>query len=319
MWEPDPGLEPDEEFRNKKLWLYGIDSPVYDAETVIEVSPGNPIDNYTPNVWAKKVYHWSDGTTSESYLLPWGESCGWYDCNKTYYVDGAPDEHMCWAGASSSILHWWLEQNKEYVAAYDAKYGNEPEFEKYPRPSAAFSPSSKSAIFKLFVDNFYDRAAGEGVNWFISGRPGNTSGIKNPAMQDCPGYFSRVFEMSDLVLTRNGAISKSRFNQIIKQALKNRQALQFTINGNHAMAIWGAEFDDEGYVDYIYYVDNNDGDQNPLGAACIRKDITYKEDDLMGLKDQTFMGGSVRISALDVVDLRRDIWRQAFPDVQPED
>lgn len=85
------------------------------------------------------------------------------------------------------------------------------------------------------------------------------------------------------------------------------------------MAIWGAEFDDEGYVDYIYYVDNNDGDQNPLGAACIRKDITYKEDDLMGLKDQTFMGGSVRISALDVVDLRRDIWRQAFPDVQPED
>lgn len=55
-------------------------------------------------------------------------------------------------------------------------------------------------------------------------------------MQDCPGYFSRVFEMSDLVLTRNGAISKSRFNQIIKQALKNRQALQFTINGNHAMA-----------------------------------------------------------------------------------
>ena len=63
----------------------------------------------------------------------------------------------------------------------------------------------------------------------------------------------------------------------------------------------------------------NDGDQNPLGAACIRKDITYKEDDLMGLKDQTFMGGSVRISALDVVDLRRDIWRQAFPDVQPED
>ena len=55
--EPDPGLEPDEEFRNKKLWLYGIDSPVYDPETVIEVSPGNPIDNYTPNVWVKYVYH----------------------------------------------------------------------------------------------------------------------------------------------------------------------------------------------------------------------------------------------------------------------
>ena len=64
--EPDPGLEPDEEFRNKKLWIYGIDSPVYDPETVIEVSPGNPIDNCTPNVWVKYVYHWSDGTTTES-------------------------------------------------------------------------------------------------------------------------------------------------------------------------------------------------------------------------------------------------------------
>jgi len=72
--EPDPGLEPDEEFRNKKLWLYGIDSPVYDPETVIEVSPGNPIDNYTPNVWVKYVYHWSDGTTTESWKLPWGKA-----------------------------------------------------------------------------------------------------------------------------------------------------------------------------------------------------------------------------------------------------
>lgn len=101
--EPDPGLEPDEEFRNKKLWLYGIDSPVYDPETVIEVSPGNPIDNYTPNVWVKYVYHWSDGTTTESWKLPWGEGCGWYDVNKTYWKDDAEDGYMCWAGASSNI------------------------------------------------------------------------------------------------------------------------------------------------------------------------------------------------------------------------
>ena len=49
MWSPvrSPirALNRTQEFRNKKLWLYGIDSPVYDPETVIEVSPGNPIDN----------------------------------------------------------------------------------------------------------------------------------------------------------------------------------------------------------------------------------------------------------------------------------
>ena len=317
--EPDPGLEPDEEFRNKKLWLYGIDSPVYDAETVIEVSPGNPIDNYTPNVWVKYVYHWSDGTTTESWKLPWGEGCGWYDVNKTYWKDDAEDGYMCWAGASSNILHWWIDRNKEYVAAYDARYGNEPEFEKYPRPSADFSPASKSAIFRLFIDTFQNRGAGEGVSWFITGLNANTSGIDNPTMLDCPGYFGRVFKKTDVVYTDNRAMSKSRFNQIIKHALKNRQALEFTTNGNHAMTIWGAEFDDEGYVDYIYYADNNYGDQDPVGAACIRQKISYRKDAVMNLPDQAYMGSNTRISALGVADLRRDIWRQAFPDVQPED
>lgn len=317
--EPEPGLEPDEEFRNKKLWLYGIDSPVYDPETVIEVSPGNPIDNYTPNVWVKYVYHWSDGTTTESWKLPWGEGCGWYDVNKTYWKDDAEDGYMCWAGASSNILHWWIDRNKEYVAAYDARYENEPEFEKYPRPSADFSPASKSAIFRLFIDTFQNRGAGEGVSWFITGLNANTSGIDNPTMLDCPGYFGRVFKKTDVVYTDNRAMSKSRFNQIIKHALKNRQALEFTTNGNHAMTIWGAEFDDEGYVDYIYYADNNYGDQDPVGAACIRQKISYRKDAVMNLPDQAYMGSNTRISALGVADLRRDIWRQAFPDVQPED
>ena len=284
--EPDPGLEPDEEFRNKKLWIYGIDSPVYDPETVIEVSPGNPIDNCTPNVWVKYVYHWSDGTTTESWKLPWGEGCGWYDVNKTYWKDDAEDGYMCWAGASSNILHWWIDRNKEYVAAYDARYGNEPEFEKYPRPSADFSPASKSAIFRLFIDTFQNRGAGEGVSWFITGLNANTSGIDNPTMLDCPGYFGRVFKKTDVVYTDNRAMSKSRFNQIIKHALKNRQALEFTTNGNHAMTIWGAEFDDEGYVDYIYYADNNYGDQDPVGAACIRQKISYRKDAVMNLPDQ---------------------------------
>ena len=317
--EPDPGLEPDEEFRNKKLWIYGIDSPVYDPETVIEVSPGNPIDNCPPNVWVKYVYHWSDGTTTESWKLPWGEGCGWYDVNKTYWKDDAEDGYMCWAGASSNILHWWIDRNKEYVAAYDARYGNEPEFEKYPRPSADFSPASKSAIFRLFIDTFQNRGAGEGVSWFITGLNANTSGIDNPTMLDCPGYFGRVFKKTDVVYTDNRAMSKSRFNQIIKHALKNRQALEFTTNGNHAMTIWGAEFDDEGYVDYIYYADNNYGDQDPVGAACIRQKISYRKDAVMNLPDQAYMGSNTRISALGVADLRRDIWRQAFPDVQPED
>lgn len=43
------------------------------------------------------------------------------------------------------------------------------------------------------------------------------------------------------------------------------------------MTIWGAEFDDEGYVDYIYYADNNYGDQDPVGLhVSARKYLTGK-------------------------------------------
>lgn len=55
------------------------------------------------------------------------------------------------------------------------------------------------------------------------------------------------------------------------------------------MTIWGAEFDDEGYVDYIYYADNNYGDQDPVGAACIQQKISYRKDAVMNLPDQAYM------------------------------
>ena len=84
------------------------------------------------------------------------------------------------------------------------------------------------------------------------------------------------------------------------------------------MVIWGAEFDETGVASYIYYVDNNYGDQDFGGAECIRQAISYKEDSMMGLKDQTFMGGN-RITAVDLIDLRQDIWKRAFPEVQIEE
>lgn len=129
-------------------------------------------------------------------------------------------------------------------------------------------------------------------------------------------------------------MSKENFNAMIKRAFTENKAIGFTaykfVSGGeslHAMTIWGAEFDEEGYVSHIYYCDNNLVDQDANGAAIIRLGITYDENPaipFMGDVAYTIQlpkpfGGSRRtslITALVLVDLRQDIWKQAFGDVE---
>lgn len=317
--EPEPEPEPDIDWANRKVWVYGVTSPVFDPEKAPIISPAS--DKYTPGEWYVERTISGENDYIDTYQLPWVEGCGWYDCNKTYEWDvNADDDYMCWAAASSNVLHWWLEHNAAYVEAYDQKYGETEYYKKYPRPSARFEPLPyKSEIFKLFIDTFNNHGAGEGVHWFINGSSGyGTSGIDNPAMYDFKGYFKEVFPLSANLYDFQQGMSKEKFNQVLKEALTNRCAIAFITSnssGSHNMTIWGAEFDEQGYVSYVYYVDNNPmGDPDPGGAVCLRRDITYREDEIMMLKDQTYIG-DIRIRSLGIVGLQRDTWRAAFPEV----
>ncbi|HJB72892.1 MAG TPA: IdeS/Mac family cysteine endopeptidase [Candidatus Barnesiella merdigallinarum] len=129
-------------------------------------------------------------------------------------------------------------------------------------------------------------------------------------------------------------MSKENFNEMMKRAFTENKAIGFTaykfVSGGeslHAMTIWGAEFDEEGYVSHIYYCDNNLVDQDANGAAIIRLGITYDENPAIpSMGDVAYtiqlpkpFGGSRRtslITALVLVDLRQDIWKQAFGDVE---
>lgn len=129
-------------------------------------------------------------------------------------------------------------------------------------------------------------------------------------------------------------MSKENFNEMMKWAFTENKAIgftayKFTTGGEslHAMTIWGAEFDEEGYVSHIYYCDNNLVDQDANGAAIIRLGITYDENPAIpSMGDVAYtiqlpkpFGGSRRtslITALVLVDLRQDIWKQAFGDVE---
>lgn len=309
------GVEEDIDWANRKVWVYGVKSPVFDESKAPVLSPGS--DNYIPGEWYINRVDWGDDTYSDYYYLPWVEGCGWYDCNKTYPWDNASDNNLCWAAASSNLIHWWLEHNAPYVEAYDKAYSNTSYYQRYPRPDAAFSPYPvKSRIFQLFINTFKNKSAAEGIHWFVNGSSGyGTSIMTDPSMAEFDGYFKEVFDISDKIYIDYRAMSKARFNEVLKDALANRKAINFVWTGNHSLTIWGAEFDDQGYASYLYYVDNNPmGSVDPAGAVCVRLAVSYREDPVMNLKDQAYLG-NVRISSVETLDLRRDIWRAAFPDV----
>lgn len=263
--------EPDPQYAGKKIWVYGISSPVFKEEEAREFPADATYDGYPTGVWYS-----TKGKSKDAYYLKWSEGCGWYDCNKSW----ANDENMCWAAAASNMLHWWTAENAGYIKKYDAKYGLS---EQYPRPSFEFSTDGKSPIFQLFVDNFLNNGSATfyGTDWFLTGKSG---WAKTEQYQKFPGFFHEALG-SRQVTRRENLLTKGKFNRLIKEAFQNGMAVGFDISysggGLHALTLWGAEFDEEGYVSHIYYTDSDDSNRESQpeskGPVCRRRPIVYHQ------------------------------------------
>lgn len=246
--EPEQKPEPNPDFsayKNQTKWFYGISGPMPDDE--VWVKPG-------PN---------------RAWELVWKKEYGWYDVNKTHLVDKenkntiiANDNELCWAATSSNILHWWLRMNEKYVKKYDEinpeKAKQRPSNE-YPLKGTAYgSKYQESEIFQYYIDHFKDEAGwgNAGVNWFISGYKVTAPEMIKPGKA---GFFDDVFPQGKYVATYAQGLSKQRFTQIIIDVIENHKALGVArqAGSSHLMTIWGAEFDEEGYVKAVYIADNN--------------------------------------------------------------
>lgn len=282
------------EWANRKVWVYGITPPPDDAW--IQLYP----DLYS-------TYH-----------LPWKEEYGWYDCNKRNPTDaagGVPDGSMCWAAVDSNLLHWWFKHNMKYVEMYGDKYKG-PDY-NYPLPKA-----QESDIFQCFIDSFHNEGGygDAGINWFIHGEIPYTPSRDYPYNDG--GYFKDVFP-SDVRLGKVvRGMSRERFNETIKDALVNRKAIGISIGvasaSGHIETIWGAEFDENGDVSYIYMSDNNDRDLfESYGIGCGRYRIvygTYPEGGTYTGYLTGYIGSTkpVNISSLTVIELGEEYWKTYF-------
>lgn len=325
--EPEPAPDPD--YAGKICWVYGVktpETPDYNEETVKVLTNQDKFYpwNFPSGVWFKF------DSDPETAYLNWQEGFRWYDCDKDNPDEsnsrpGYHDSNMCWAATSACMLHWWMNINSDYIAAYDRKYGNV--CPKYPRPSSEFSGTEKSEIFNFFREASRNRGgdARDGINWFINHTPG--LGLNDTFDDDAfGGYFTEVFKGMKIA-DSFGGFSKETFNELIKDALENDRGLGFIRSHGltHVMALYGVEFDDEGYISAVYYVDNNDyynfqvtGSSTPFQRhRLIRKKITYNEGS--GFKILIGEGTSYAIVGVTTMDLMRDVWRNAFPEVRTDD
>lgn len=318
------GEEIDLDFCNQKLWVYGITSPVFPGKENITTYP-IWVSEFAKGEWLRYDYESIDLPNEVNYLT-WKEGCGWFDCNKTFNYDG--DGQMCWAATASNLIHWWLEHNSPYIQAYETKYGGERCPKGYRNMTEA--DQQHSDVFNFFKQCYPNMGSWEtgGVNWFINGDKKNM--IYSYA-EDFPGFFHQVFSQETPIATETHNMSKKNFNQWIKDAFRKNNAIGFSVYGYtgpngrlHAMTIWGAEFDANGDVSFLYFCDNNLGEYDPNHGAIQRFKVIYTDSNTqetyitpLDYNDGTQPTIKTPVSSVTLVDLRQDIWQAAFPEIKP--
>lgn len=196
--------------------------------------------------------------------LPWTEGCGWFDCNKTdpsSTLSGG-DGLMCWAAATSNLIHWWLAQNRGTAAV-----------KGYRGPEAEPSDMLHSAVFQLYKNHFPNRGDNplKAINWFFNGVFHKNIYEQDP-VDSSAGFFRDQLGIHTLGVEYVGQeLKRDRFNAIIRQALTSRQGILFVVNmgrnwTTHAVTLWGAKFGADGLIETLYMVDNNDGRSDPVGT-----------------------------------------------------
>ena len=319
----------DTDFANQIRWVYGITSLVFPGRDEVQTIPVTTwITKYPEGEWFRNGY--AADILNEVEYLTWKEGCGWYDCNKTFEYKGG-DGNMCWAATASNLLHWWLNHNSKYVKAYEKAHPGNSCPKEYRQMTE--KDQNHSEIFNFFKKNFPNLGSWEtgGVNWFINGDGQKLNANYN---KDFKGFFNEVFSKNNAVAKDTYNMSKENFNRWMKEAFRMNKAIGFSVfgfanagSGMHAMTIWGAEFDANGNVAYLYFCDNNQSELDPNYGAIKRYKVVYKLGETSYDKTrETFLAPldnidgtpskrTSMICSLTLVDLCQDIWQKAFPGI----
>ena len=285
-------------------------------------------------LWVKGIEpfpesRWIQRQFLESKSIPWKfelDHNKWWDAKKLQPSGNGRDSNLCWAACASNVLHWWYFHNSDYITKY---------FELNPnnkKPVTTFPNVKESAIFDEFKRSWPNNGGytQDGVDWWLAGSNKREGG----------GYFKDVFPVGEKIYedTASAYPTKRLFNEFITQSLEaGRACVWYTTEvGPHATTIYGAKYNDEGWIDTIYYVDNDHlyqytttkeiqsiieapifyFDYNvDLPKSDLETNPAYQTNPCAWIRDKT-EGYAIRITQLSSYDLRRDLWQKYFESKQ---
>ena len=214
-----------------------------------------------------------------TYTVPYSSGDGWYDVNKTTSGGNIDiDKNLCFAAVSSNMLHWWFDQNIEYVDRYIEKNGDIIRANrKLSDLKTSFESPENSKLFELYKvlygyneRGFYSDLL---MDLFINGYTPKTTGATNIESDDLipnnnGGFFYDVFKGEKLTDRTYGGNYESLSN-LLKEILGNGGIVGVShkvfSRSNHIVTLWGAEYDLNGKLKAVYVSDSDDQDERNVG------------------------------------------------------
>ena len=256
-------------------WVNGIGSPAENEKEKVGINNnGIPTGDTYPQSY---VFKWKETANTKFYnvrkldkLYVQGQFPNDYFVIKGIYGEErqGKDLSQCWAKTASNMLHWWFEQNKEYIEQYKQKTNIEAQKlplykHDYIRGLQDEEENKKSNIANIFRAYTHNNARGgyieDGLTWYLYKRD-----AQKTLGSIYPGLFNDVFTHDTSPITIERCETKNEFEQLMNKALDNKRAIGIFWQGSkgnkpyqHAVTCWGAAYDEDNNIICLYIAESN--------------------------------------------------------------
>ena len=311
-------------------WVDGIGSPAENEKEKVGINNnGIPTGDTYPQSY---VFKWKETANTKFYnvrkldkLYVQGQFPNDYFVIKGIYGEErqGKDLSQCWAKTASNMLHWWFEQNKEYIEQYKQKTNIEAQKlplykHDYIRGLQDEEENKKSNIANIFRAYTHNNARGgyieDGLTWYLYKRD-----AQKTLGSIYPGLFNDVFTHDTSPITIERCETKNEFEQLMNKALDNKRAIGIFWQGSkgnkpyqHAVTCWGAAYDEDNNIICLYIAESNltEAVLYPFGVRY--KGNIYEETE----KNRTYMFNyalgkpeNIYIDGLTTLDKGEEQWK----------
>lgn len=288
------------------IWVKGITPPRMGGEQ----SDFKKLVTKVPNTSTEYI----------EYQSPYFSGHGWYDVNKSN--TRASDANLCFAAAASNTLHWWLDQNTEYISKYLKENPDAPKAKEIEELRHSFKNQMESDIFQIFVRQFGNRIEGYWpdilIDQFINGYyPKANGGTNDPSFDGDHltskgpdphgGFFYPIFGIQNLTERQYYSQGYEEISKNLKTRILNGDMALMTISlgrSSHVVTLWGVEYDMNGKISAVYYSDSDD--QRSIGMSRYR--IINSNGAAIATTSNNGRGSVVE--SMNYISLGKEIWEE---------